>query len=120
MNHPGAPDMLGLCADSAIIISDNANNNTADNHGVDIQAALFSLNAGLGAENYNSGGPRGMIRLIGGISQKERAPVGNLNSDGSIKNGYSKSYKYDERLMVQSPPYYPTTGSYEILSWYER
>lgn len=109
-------DLLGLCADDSLVITKNTNNSS----GIDIQAALFSLTKGLGAEQYNTGSPRGMIRLLGGISQYQRAAVGTLDMSGNVATGYSKSYKYDNRLMVQSPPYYPTTGSYEILSWYER
>ncbi len=118
--NPSPPDVLGLCATDSIVI---AHNNYNDNNNT-IQAALFSLNGGLGAEEYDnttfSPKVRGRINLLGGVSQKQRAAVGTLNSDGSIKTGYSKSYKYDDRLMNQSPPYFPTTGSYEILSWYEK
>ena len=115
LNGP-SNDLLGLCADDSLVITKNTNNSSS----IDIQAALFSLNKGLGAEQYNTGSPRGMIRLLGGISQYQRAAVGTLDGSGNVATGYSKSYKYDNRLMVQSPPYYPTTGSYEILSWYER
>lgn len=103
-----------MCADDSLVITRNTNNNS----GIDIQAALFSLNKGLGAEQYDTGSPRGMIHLLGGISQNQRAAVGTLDGDGNVVTGYSKSYRYDTRLMVQSPPYYPSTGSYEILSWY--
>jgi hypothetical protein len=115
MNHPNPPDMLGLCAEDSIVITNNANNDT----NITIQGALFSLTKGLGAEQYNNGKIRGRINLLGGISQKQRAAVGTL-SGGVINSGYSKSYRYDDRLMNQNPPFYPTTGSYEILSWYER
>jgi hypothetical protein len=105
-------DILGLCATDSIVITNNNNNKT----GITIQAALFSLNKGLGAEQHDNGVARGRINLTGGISQKQRAAVG-LVGGGS---GYSKSYRYDTRLMTQAPPFYPTTGSYIILSWYEK
>ncbi|MBI3579541.1 MAG: hypothetical protein HY089_09065 [Ignavibacteriales bacterium] len=108
-------DVLGLCGEDSLVIKQNSNNNS----GIKIQAALFSLTKGLGAENYASGSPRGTIQLLGGVSQKQRAAVGTLDGSGNIVSGYSKSYRYDERLMNQSPPFFPTTGSYEILSWYE-
>ena len=108
-------DILGLCATDSIVITNNANN-SGD---VTIQAALFSLNKGLGVEQYNNGDIRGRINLLGGISQKQRAAVGTL-SGGVLNSGFSKSYRYDDRLMTQSPPFYPTTGSYIILSWYEK
>jgi hypothetical protein len=107
-------DFLGLCATDSIVISLK---NSGD---VTIQAALFSLNKGLGVEQYDNGHVRGRINLLGGIQQKQRCAVGTLNSSGVVNSGYSKSYRYDDRLMTQSPPFYPTTGSYEILSWYEK
>jgi hypothetical protein len=118
VNNPlngASNDFLGLCATDSIVITNNSNNSG----NVTIQAALFSLNKGLGVEQYNNGVIRGRINLLGGISQKQRAAVGTL-SGGVINSGFSKSYRYDNRLMTQSPPFYPTTGSYMILSWYER
>jgi hypothetical protein len=109
-------DYLGLCATDSIVITNNWNNR----NNVTIQAALFSLNKGLGVEQYNNGDVRGRIYLLGGISQHQRAAVGTLDSDGDVNSGFSKSYMYDNRLMTHSPPYYPTTGSFQILSWYEK
>jgi hypothetical protein len=116
LDHPNPPDLLGLCAEDSIVVTNNTNN--AGN--VTIQASLFSLNKGLGVEQYNNGVVRGRINLLGGVSQAQRAAVGTLDGSGNVNSGFSKSYKYDDRLMVQSPPFYPTTGSYEILSWYEK
>ncbi|MCX6135073.1 MAG: hypothetical protein NTU47_14765 [Ignavibacteriales bacterium] len=115
LDHPNPPDLLGLCAEDSIVITNNANNA----NDVTIQGALFSLKGGLGVEQYNNGDIRGRINLLGGISQKQRAAVGTL-SGGVVNSGFSKSYRYDDRMMNRNPPFYPTTGSYEILSWYER
>lgn len=115
LNGPSS-DLLGICAEDSVVISDNA----ANNDGINIQASVFSLNKGMGAEHYDSGPPRGRINLLGGVSQKQRAAVGTIDGGGNVVTGFSKSYRYDDRLMNQSPPYFPTTGSYEILSWYER
>jgi hypothetical protein len=115
LNGP-SDDLLGVCAEDSVVITNNTNNRT----GIDIQASIFSLNKGMGAEQYASGSPRGRINLLGGVSQQQRAAVGTIDGSGNVITGYSKSYRYDDRLMNQSPPYFPTTGSYEILSWYER
>lgn len=115
MNNPASTDILGICADDSLVITNNSNNA----NDIALQAALFSRTKGLGAEQYNNGVLRGRINLLGGISQNQRAAVGTL-SGGVLNSGYSKSYRYDDRLMNQNPPYFPTTGSYEILSWYER
>jgi hypothetical protein len=100
-----------------VVITDNA----ANNSNVRIEAALFSLSGGLKAEHYNTRPVSGTIHLVGGITQYQRGPVGTFSgSPPVIVSGFQKNYRYDSRLMVESPPFFPTTGSYEILSWYER
>jgi hypothetical protein len=69
-------------------------------------------------ENYSSKKPTGTLTVLGGIIQKARGPVGTFNSStGQTVTGYRKNYKYDSRLAQTPPPFYPTTGHYERLSW---
>lgn len=69
-------------------------------------------------ENYNSKTPTGTLKVLGGIIQNARGPVGTFDSSsGQTLTGYSKNYIYDPRLAANPPPYYPTTGQYERLSW---
>lgn len=69
-------------------------------------------------ENYSSKTPTGTLSVLGGIIQKARGPVGTFNSStGQTITGYSKNYRYDPRLATHPPPYYPTTGQYERVSW---
>jgi len=58
------------------------------------------------------------LNLRGGVQEYQRGAVG-MFSGGTITHGFQKNFRYDQRLMVDLPPFYPTTGSYEILSWYE-
>jgi hypothetical protein len=67
-------------------------------------------------ENYDTK-QTGTLTVVGGIIQKARGPVGTLNSYGGLKSGYEKDYQYDPRLATHPPPYFPTTGQYERLSW---
>ncbi len=106
-------DLLGIVADRQVIIKDNANNQN-----VTLQATVFSRTAGLTAENYSSR-PKGTLRLLGGIQQYQRGAVGTFSGSGTIATGFQKDYQYDERMYVDRPPFFPTTGSYEVLSWYE-
>jgi hypothetical protein len=110
-------DLLGLCADTSLVIADSADTGHYDGKGIDIQAALYSRTGGLTAQNYDQAPARGYIRLVGGLSAGQRQAVGQMTTP---IHGYYKSYRYDGRLMTASPPYFPTTGSYEILSWYEK
>jgi len=69
-------------------------------------------------ENYSTKTPVGTLTVTGGIIQKARGPVGTFNPyTGQTVSGYAKNYHYDPRLATQPPPYYPTTGHYERLSW---
>ena len=113
----GSGDLLGICADNDVIISQNV----ANNSDIRIDGSVFSRSGGLKAENYNGRPVSGTINLLGGIIQYQRGPVGTFSgSPPVIEHGFQKRYRYDDRLMVDSPPYFPTTGNYEILSWYER
>jgi hypothetical protein len=63
----------------------------------------------LSAENYNTRHVSGSLNLVGAVQQYQRGDIG----------PFLRKFRYDERLMLFEPPYYPRTGNYEILSWYE-
>lgn len=68
--------------------------------------------------NYGSKTPVGTLTINGGIIQKVRGSVGTFNSStGQTSTGYTKNYHYDPRLATNPPPFYPTTGTYDKLSW---
>lgn len=114
---PKSMDLLGIVAENSVFITDNK----ANRSDINIDASIFAQNGGFGAENYSSRPPSGIINLNGGIIQNERLPVGTFSggSHSYISSGFSKSYHYDSRLMISSPPSFPNTGSFEIVSWYE-
>lgn len=113
MSGPSS-DLLGIVADNNVIVTDNTNN--AGN--VNLHATVFSRSGGLTAQNHNSRPAGGTLTVLGGIQQYQRGPVGTV-SGGVIATGFQKNYRYDERLYAETPPFFPTTGSYEVLSWYE-
>jgi hypothetical protein len=120
LNNPlttSSTDMLGIVCDNNVIITDNVNNDNQSN-GVQLHATMLMRSGGLTAENYATRGKCGTLTVLGGVQQYQRGPVGTI-SGGQISSGFNKNYRYDTRLMVDSPPLYPTTGSYEVLSWYE-
>jgi hypothetical protein len=65
---------------------------------------------------WNSGVPKGTLTVSGGIIQRNRGPVGQF-SGTRITSGYSKDYHYDPRMADYPPPFFPTTGQYDVLSW---
>jgi hypothetical protein len=107
---------LGLVAESVIVSSSAPQNIELD---CVLLAGSSSTSAGsFYVQNYSSKTPTGTLKILGGVIQKARGPVGTFNSStGQTTAGYSKDYKYDPRLAQHPPPYYPTTGQYERLSW---
>lgn len=112
--YPNSTDMLGICAENNVWIT----NNTANNSSIDIQASVYCEKGGFGAQNYDTRPISGNINLLGGIIQKTRAAVGTF-SGTAINHGFAKRYKYDNRFMIASPPFFPGTGGFEIVSWLE-
>ena len=111
-NH-SCTDYLGLISMTDVVIADVAENHTD----VIISAAVLALDESFTVENYTSGSYRGYIHLWGSLSQKMRGPVGTIQQFSMT--GYNKDYNYDDRFLNVSPPYFPTTGGYEITSWKE-
>lgn len=111
---PNSTDLLGILAQNEELITDNK----ANHNDVKIQGSIYCENGGFGAENYDSRPVSGNINLLGGIIQSTRRAVGTFSSYGPA-SGFSKRYKYDDRLMIASPPSFPGTGSFEIVAWFE-
>ncbi len=111
-------DLLGILSQNNVYITDN--NNTVD---IKIDAAIYCETGGFGAENYDSRSVDGDINLLGGVTQHIRRAVGTYASSWgnilSIKSGYNKKYKYDDRLKKMYPPFFPVAGGFQILSWKE-
>jgi len=114
VQYPNSTDMLGICAENYVWIT----NNTPNGSDINIHASIYSEKFGFGAQNYDTGSPRGNINLLGGIIQKTRAAVSQF-SGSTITHGYAKRYRYDDRFMLASPPFFPGTGGFEIVSWLE-
>ena len=111
-------NILGLIAENSVIIEENAANNSS----VSIHASIFCRNGGLTAQNYGSRPVSGTINLLGGVIQYKRGAVGTFSSSSGtpvISTGFRKNYRYDTRFYLDSPPSYPWTGGYQIVSWIE-
>jgi hypothetical protein len=112
--NPTSNDLLGICAENSVYITDNAPNHSD----INIHASIYCEKGGFGAQNYDTRVKSGNINLLGGIIQNTRKAVGTFGS-GGIKTGFAKRYAYDQRLLVASPPFFPGTGGFEIVSWLE-
>ncbi len=112
--NPNSTDLLGIVAKNNVILTDN----TANRSDVIIDGAIYAEAGGFTAQNYSTRPPSGTIYLLGGVTQYSRGAVGTFNSYG-IVSGFYKNYRYDDRLMTSSPPFFPNTGAFEVVSWYE-
>ncbi len=112
-------NVLGLVAEKYVMIADNLPNSTD----VLIDASIFVRSGQFGADNYQSSGIRGRAYVNGSIVQATRGAIGTFASNGTLKSGYLKSYRYDERLADPNfrPPFYPgfCKESFPIASWWE-
>lgn len=111
-------DLLGIVADQNVIVANNA----ANNNNCEIDASIFARVGSFTAENYSSRPISGTLKIVGGIIQNIRGPVGTF-SGSTIVSGFSKRYYFDQRLANSNerPPFFP--GFYRktlaIANWWE-
>lgn len=111
-----AAGTLGLVANNIKVSSSAPSNLTID--AVCMAGGANTYGGSFYVENYDSKWPTGKLTVNGGIIQKARGAVGTFNSStGQTSTGYAKNYHYDPRLAINPPPFYPTTGQYERISW---
>ncbi|MCX6143438.1 MAG: hypothetical protein NTZ35_09475 [Ignavibacteriales bacterium] len=111
-------DLLGLCADNKLLISD-VPENRGPNNNFTLMGSIFSRLDGLWAENYSTRPVEGKMTTVGGMVQRIGGYTGTF-SGSSITHGFLPGGTYyDDRLMDDSPPFFPTTGNFEVVSWFE-
>ena len=111
---PGGDDVLGLASARNVIVALTAPNMSD----CEIHAHMMALNSSFTAEDYGEGDPRGTLSIWGGLAQQKQGAVGMFNWSGLV-HGYQKDYHYDSNLLRMSPPGYPPTGKYILVSWEE-
>jgi len=111
-------DVLGLVANQNVVVKDNA----ANHSDCEIHASIFTRDGSLMAENVGSLPLCGELRVLGSVVQKTRGDVGTY-AGSILKHGFSKRYRYDDRLAEQTfrPPFYPGfyVNCYAITNWWE-
>lgn len=104
-------DLLGIVASNNVVISDNA----ANKNDININATIFNYKGGITVEGLeNTSANMGKMNIIGGLIEYQAQITGYTNNAG-----YRQLIKYDPRLMLETPPFFPATRSYEVVSWYE-
>jgi len=102
-------DILGMVAKNNVVVSKDAPSDLT------LHATMMSVSGSFTVENYQSV-KKGTLTILGGLLQDTRGPVGTFSGSKKV-SGYEKAYRYDERLLNISPPYYPTIGKYETVLW---
>ena len=110
---PSSTDILGIVSKNNVLITNNA----ANSSDINVHASVYCEQGGFGAGWSSFTQPNGHINLLGGIQNYSRVQIGVIA--GSEIWGFNRRYKYDDRLMLASPPGYPGTGELEIVSWFE-
>jgi len=105
---------LGLVAEDVVVSTSCPNEMTID--GVILAGGENTTNGTFYYAGWN-GQKRNNLHVVGGIIQKKRGPVCTFNSNNVLQTGYNKDYKYDPRMADTPPPFFPTTGGYDVLSW---
>jgi len=114
IEDPNCNDMLGIVSGNNVFISDLP----ANYNDVNIHASILASKGGLAVENLNSYPSSGNLYIAGGIIGYQNQSFG-LFSGASLTNGFRLKLKYDERFMVATPPKFPLTNGFEIVSWFE-
>jgi hypothetical protein len=114
-----AAGTLGLVAqDIHIADAGVASPNNHPNREIDavMLAGSSTIDGSISVNNYNDNKGKGTLTVVGGLIQSTRGIVASL-SGGVVQSGYAKNYHYDQRFSTAPPPFYPTTGAYDRLSW---
>lgn len=84
---------------------------------ITIHGVLMSSSGIVGVENYDSGGARGDVHLLGGIIEYYYGAFGTFNSSsGAMSSGYSRAFTFDRRTgNGMAPPYFPTVGNDNVI-----
>lgn len=106
-------DLLGLVAEDKITVT--YDNSRGD---INIHATMFSSGDGLNIERYSDYTSINSMKIVGGLIAKTTKATA-VYSHGNPIKGYRYVHKFDDRFLTQIPPFFPTTGGYEIISWYE-
>jgi hypothetical protein len=107
-------NMLGYCGQSGSLAAPLCNPATKNGGGLIIDASILALQQSFILNNYTDGNNDGPLTIYGSVQQDSRGPVARLNGDGSVNTGFGKTYTWDPRLALYSPPFYLTPGT---ASW---
>lgn len=115
--HPvsGGTNNVSECNASNLNAAEDPNKLGGTMSSPEIYAAILAVNHSFIVDNFRCGKPLEKLTIRGAIAQIFRGTVG-THSGETISTGYAKNYNYDDRLQVESPPYFlnPITASWAV------
>ncbi len=117
VGNSGSPDMLGLVAERMAYITKNLSRTPASV--LTIHAAIYTQQGVFAAEDYTNIPLSGRIRLYGSLAMGASTATGKL-TNGVLSNGFLKSFSTDPRYVTKAPPYFPRSGNYQLVTWWEK
>lgn len=109
-------DMLGIIAEENIRIKDNT-----DTRGKNIytEASMFAMNGNIGPEDgLITQSFLGNWYILGGLIAKTTRETATYSGSNPVK-GLRFNHRFDERFYTVTPPAFPNTKNFEVVSWYE-
>ena len=116
-------NVLGLFSSGGAV---RIGNSAPDNLNVDaFVMACGTTNGEFTVDNWNSGSPRGVMNLRGGVASMFYGAFYTWDVNGNPVTGYTRNFHYDRRGLI--PPVYPTvpnslqpdTPSARTIAWKE-
>jgi len=109
-------DMMGIVSNKSVYISKDLTRNSSTV--VNIQAAVYCQNGELTAESFWTIPKSGRVVLYGGVTQATAGSLGVFGSNG-ITNGFFYTIRHDQRFNFVTPPAFPISSKYELVTWWE-
>ncbi|HEY9166594.1 MAG TPA: hypothetical protein VIS48_10575 [Candidatus Kryptonia bacterium] len=119
--NPGSSDLIGIVAQNNVLVeSNNAYLGISPSYppvNPLIEAAIYAQNGTFQCyyDARTSYTNLGSVHVYGSISNSYLG----VTSDPTGTYGYDPDYRFDPRFSSVGPPYYPVTGTFSVLSWYE-
>lgn len=114
--NPNSNDMLGIIAEENIRIKDNS-----DTRGKNIytEASMFAMNGNIGPEDgLVTQSFLGNWYILGGVIAKTTRVTATYSGSNPVR-GLRFNHRFDERFYTVTPPAFPNTRNFEVVSWYE-
>ncbi|MDD5431986.1 MAG: DUF4900 domain-containing protein [Candidatus Omnitrophica bacterium] len=116
LNASGYSNVLGLLSwNGNVEISSGAPNN------IEIHGVVMAPNGVFTVQNYDSGAPKGIATLLGGVITDNYGAFGQFSGTTNT-HGYGRNFVYDARMISgTAPPYFPYLTNYSATpTWTTR